>query len=75
LEFLDEGLDLVVCGFGEDEAGVVDVDVCEDDGGEEEDEAVEQKFVLQVEGAQLIIKTDKLSKQDLDLPHKQGPRT
>jgi len=50
LEFLDEGFDLVVCGFGEDETGIVNVDVCEDDRGAEEDKTVEQKLVLQVKG-------------------------
>ena len=35
LQFLDEGLGSIVRGFGEDEAGVVDVYVCENDGGAE----------------------------------------
>jgi len=46
LQFLDDELDLIMGRFREDEAGVVDVHVCEDDGGPEQDEPIQQKLVL-----------------------------
>jgi len=42
-------------GFGEDEASVVDVHVCEDDGGAEQDETVQQKFVLQIDDGHRLV--------------------
>jgi hypothetical protein len=45
-QFLNDGLDLIMGRFREDEAGVVDVHVCEDDEGAEQDEPIQQKLVL-----------------------------